>query len=144
MDGGQCGGIVNIIADIWMVDPSLPTRARRGRACGLDRKTRCGLMVCIGVRVMQALPEVSCQAGLTPTRQKCRRRNCHDFTVEYRLPAFRHEAEISAAITFPIVASRGLYHGVMRPGDVDTPNARNTWKLEAAAARSKRSFEGFQ
>src|SRR5258707_11218735 len=114
-----------------MAGPSLPTRARRAAGCGLLPKLRRANGLPRAYASMQSLPEVSCPAGLTPTRRKCRR-NCTILPLEYRCsvsaPKPKSRRQSRSYCRQPRLISRGHASGSMA--------ARRTRAIPGSSSRT--------
>ena len=133
------GAIVNIIADIWHGWPEFAhSGAARGGMMTLTETAACEWSAS-GVRVNAVAPGGIVSSGFdtyTPEMQKKTAR----FYGWSAAAAFRHGSRNLGGNHVPIVASRGLYHGVMRAGR--WWHAERPQHVEARAAQSKHSLRG--
>jgi citronellol/citronellal dehydrogenase len=134
------GAIVNIIADIWNGWPDFAhSGAARGGMLTLTETAACE-WAASGVRVNTVAPGGIASSGFDTYAPEAKAKIL-EYPKTVPLQRFGTEAEVSAAIVFLLSPAAAFITGTCVRVDGGTPNARNTWKLEASD-RSK-PFEGF-
>jgi citronellol/citronellal dehydrogenase len=134
------GAMVNIIADIWHGWPEFAhSGAARGGMLTLTETAACEWSAS-GVRVNAVAPGGIISSGFDTYSPEMQGKIL-EFTAGVPLQRFGTEAETSAAIVFLLSPAAAYITGSCVRVDGGTPNARNTWKLQAHDRSVP--FEGF-
>jgi citronellol/citronellal dehydrogenase len=134
------GSIVNIIADIWHGWPDFAhSGASRGGMHTLSETAACE-WAADGVRVNTVAPGGIASSGFDTYSPEAKAKIL-EFPVTVPMQRYGTESEISAAIVFLLSPAAGYITGSCLRVDGGAPNARSTWKLQAA--RRSTEFNGF-
>ena len=134
------GAIVNIIADVWNGWPDFShSGAARAGMLNLTESAACE-WASSGVRVNTVAPGGIASSGFDTYSPEAKLKIL-TFPATVPLQRFGTESEISAAIVYLLSPAAAYITGSCLRVDGGTPNARNTWTLQAHA-RSQ-AFEGF-
>ncbi|HEX7435353.1 MAG TPA: SDR family oxidoreductase [Caldimonas sp.] len=138
---GEHGGtIVNIIADIWNGWPDFAhSGAARGGMLTLTETAACEWAVS-GVRVNTVAPGGIASSGFDTYAPEAKAKIL-EYPKTVPLQRYGTEAEVSAAIVYLLSPAAAFITGSCIRVDGGTPNARNTWQLEASDR--SRPFQGF-
>ncbi|HEX7442053.1 MAG TPA: SDR family oxidoreductase [Caldimonas sp.] len=138
---GEHGGtIVNIIADIWNGWPDFAhSGAARGGMLTLTETAACE-WAASGVRVNTVAPGGIASSGFDTYAPEAKAKIL-EYPKTVPLQRYGTEAEVSAAIVYLLSPAAAFITGSCIRVDGGTPNARNTWKLEAHDR--SRPFQGF-
>ncbi len=134
------GAIVNIIADIWNGWPDFAhSGAARGGMLTLTETAACEWAVS-GVRVNTVAPGGIASSGFDTYAPEAKAKIL-EYPKTVPLQRYGTEAEVSAAIVYLLSPAAAFITGSCIRVDGGTPNARNTWQLEASDR--SRPFQGF-
>ena len=134
------GAIVNIIADIWHGWPDFAhSGASRGGMLTLTETAACE-WAAAGVRVNTVAPGGIASSGFDTYPPEAKQKIL-EFPTTVPLQRFGTESEISAAIVYLLSPAAGYITGSCLRVDGGAPNARSTWKLQAAQRSTE--FNGF-
>ncbi len=134
------GAIVNMIADIWHGWPDFAhSGAARGGMLTLTETLACEWGAA-GVRVNAVAPGGIASSGFDTYAEEAKAKILQ-YPAGVPLQRFGTESEVSAAIVFLLSPAAAYVTGSCVRIDGGTPNARQTWTLQASTRN--RPFEGF-
>jgi citronellol/citronellal dehydrogenase len=134
------GSIVNMLADIWGGMPGMGhSGAARGGVLTFTETAACEWGHA-GVRVNAVAPGWIASSGID-TYDKPYRDLLRGLRNKVPLQRFGTEAELSSAVVYLLSEAAGFISGSVIRIDGGAPNARPTWKLDAA--RNSFPYDGF-
>jgi citronellol/citronellal dehydrogenase len=134
------GAIVSVIADIWSGWPNFShSAAARGGMHTLSECAACEWAVS-GVRVNTVAPGGIASSGFDRYTPEARA-ELKKYAAKVPMQRYGTEAEVSAAIVFLLSPAAAYITGSCIRVDGGTPNARQTWNLEAHQRSTP--FQGF-
>jgi citronellol/citronellal dehydrogenase len=125
------GNIVNMLADIWGGMPGMGhSGAARGGVLNFTETAACEWGYA-GVRVNAVAPGWIASSGID-TYDEDYRTLLRGLRTKVPLQRFGTEAELSSAVVYLLSEASGFISGSVIRVDGGVPNARHTWKLQAA------------